>query len=78
MYNLGILTSSDMGAEGRREDTSGQAIREVLLDMGFTLARYEIVPDERSIIAEGSRSGRTAARWTCWSPRAAPAWGPAT
>lgn len=51
MYNLGILTSSDMGAEGRREDTSGQAIRDMLLDMGFTLARYEIVPDERSIIA---------------------------
>ena len=51
MYNLGILTSSDMGAAGRREDTSGQAIRETLLDMGFSLARYEIVPDERSIIA---------------------------
>ena len=51
MYNLGILTSSDMGAEGRREDTSGQAIRETLLDMGFSLARYEIVPDELSIIA---------------------------
>ncbi|MDE2860516.1 MAG: MogA/MoaB family molybdenum cofactor biosynthesis protein [Chloroflexota bacterium] len=51
MYNLGILTSSDMGAEGRREDTSGQAIREMLLGMDFTLARYEIVPDEPSVIA---------------------------
>ena len=51
MYTLGILTSSDMGAEGRREDTSGQAIREMLLGMGFSLARYEIVPDERPAIA---------------------------
>ena len=51
VYNFGILTSSDMGAEGKREDTSGQAIREMLLAMGFTLTRYEIVPDERSIIA---------------------------
>lgn len=51
MYNFGILTSSDMGAEGKREDTSGQAIREMLLGMGFTLTRYEIVPDDRSIIA---------------------------
>ena len=52
MYTLGILTSSDMGAEGRREDTSGQAIREMLLGMGFSLARYEIVPDYRPTIAE--------------------------
>ena len=51
MYTLGILTSSDMGAEGRREDTSGQAIREMLLGMGFSLARYEIVPDDRPTIA---------------------------
>ncbi len=51
MYNFGVLTSSDMGAEGKREDTSGQAIREMLAGMGFSEARYEVVPDEQSIIA---------------------------
>ena len=51
MYTLGILTSSDMGAEGKREDTSGQAIREMLVAIGFSPVRYEIVPDERLIIA---------------------------
>jgi molybdopterin adenylyltransferase len=51
MFNLGILTSSDMGAAGKREDTSGQAIKEIFLALGFSLARYEIVPDEKNIIA---------------------------
>ena len=32
MFTLGILTSSDMGAKGEREDTSGQAIREIHWD----------------------------------------------
>ena len=51
MFTLGVLTSSDMGAEGLREDTSGQAIKEIFLELGFSLARYEVVPDEKEIIA---------------------------
>ena len=51
MFNLGILTSSDMGAAGQREDTSGQAIKEIFLDLGFSLIRYEVVPDDKEIIA---------------------------
>ena len=51
MFTLGVLTSSDMGAEGMREDTSGQAIKEIFLELGFSLARYEVVPDEKEIIA---------------------------
>ena len=45
MFPLGVLTSSDMGAAGQREDTSGQAIKEIFLAMDFSLARYEIVPE---------------------------------
>ncbi|MDP6495376.1 MAG: MogA/MoaB family molybdenum cofactor biosynthesis protein [Dehalococcoidia bacterium] len=51
MFNLGVLTSSDMGSVGQREDTSGQAIKEIFLDLGFSLARYEVVPDEKEVIA---------------------------
>jgi molybdenum cofactor synthesis domain-containing protein len=51
MFTLGVLTSSDMGAAGQREDTSGQAIKDIFLALGFSLARYEVVPDEREIIA---------------------------
>ena len=50
MFTLGVLTSSDMGAAGQREDTSGQAIKEIFLAMDFSVARYEIVPDEKEII----------------------------
>ena len=55
MFTLGILTSSDMGSKGEREDTSGQAIREMLEPLGFSVARYEVVPDEADVIADRLR-----------------------
>lgn len=51
MFTLGILTSSDMGSKGEREDTSGQTIKDILTPLGFTVQNYEIVPDEASIIS---------------------------
>ncbi|MEK7778245.1 MAG: MogA/MoaB family molybdenum cofactor biosynthesis protein [Chloroflexota bacterium] len=51
MFTLGVLTSSDMGAAGQREDTGGQTIKDIFLARGFSLARYEIVPDEAEIIS---------------------------
>jgi len=50
-----ILTASDAGAAGEREDTSGQAIRELLEDAGFEVAKYQIVADEQSIVEETLR-----------------------
>ncbi|MBI4297303.1 MAG: MogA/MoaB family molybdenum cofactor biosynthesis protein [Chloroflexi bacterium] len=55
MFTLGILTASDKGSRGEREDTSGQVIREMLLPMGFQEVRYEVVPDERDAIASRLR-----------------------
>jgi molybdenum cofactor synthesis domain-containing protein len=40
-----------MGARGEREDTSGAAIKELLAEAGMGVALYEVVPDERMIIA---------------------------
>ena len=51
MFTLGILTSSDMGSKGEREDTSGQTIREILTPLGFTVQNYEVVPDEAEVIS---------------------------
>jgi len=48
-FRAGILTISDKGAAGEREDTSGAAIRE-LLEPIATIDRYEIIPDERPTI----------------------------
>lgn len=47
-----ILTVSDKGARGEREDTSGAAIRQLLLTIDVAVERYEIVPDEHPLISE--------------------------
>ena len=52
MFNVGILTVSDKGSRGEREDRSGQAIREILSGMGAAIANYDVIPDEKEIIAE--------------------------
>lgn len=46
MFRVGILTVSDKGARGEREDTTHLAIREVLKGGPFEVVAYEIVPDE--------------------------------
>jgi molybdenum cofactor synthesis domain-containing protein len=50
-FRAAVLTVSDMGARGEREDTSGAAIKELLAKAGMNVALYEVVPDERMIIA---------------------------
>ena len=58
MPTLGVLTSSDLGAQGQRRDTSGQRIKEMLGAVGFEVVCYEVVPDEQGIIED---------RLRCWS-----------
>jgi len=48
-FRAGILTISDKGAAGERDDTSGAAIREFLEPIA-TIDRYEIIPDEQATI----------------------------
>lgn len=47
---VGILTISDKGAKGEREDKSGLAIQEQIKTIGGELVKYQIVPDEPEII----------------------------
>lgn len=47
---VGILTVSDKGARGEREDRSGPAIREMIVAVGGEIVRTKIVPDEREDI----------------------------
>lgn len=49
--NFGVLTISDKGSQGQRQDKSGEVIRECLSGIGGTVVRYEIVPDERDVIS---------------------------
>ena len=55
MSTLGILVSSDLGAQGQRQDTSGMRIRELLTQEGFQVLRYEVVPDEQSVLEDRLR-----------------------
>lgn len=48
---IAVLTVSDLGAAGKRADTSGDAIVEWASKLGYTLAAREVVPDESDRIA---------------------------
>ena len=48
---MGILTISDTGSKGQRQDTSGDAISEMMAREGFVEVVREIVPDEQDIIS---------------------------
>ena len=47
---VGILTVSDLGAQGRRDDTSGDAIAAWASKRGFEVAVRSIVPDETNLV----------------------------
>ncbi len=50
-FRVGVLTISDKGSTGEREDLSGPAVREALASAG-DVVRSETVPDERNRIAD--------------------------
>lgn len=53
MLYAGVLTISDKGWQGDREDLSGPAARSFIIEkLAIEVTRYEIVPDEREIISE--------------------------
>ncbi len=47
---VSILTISDRGARGEREDTSGSTIKDVLKGLPSELIHYEVIPDEKDMI----------------------------
>jgi molybdopterin adenylyltransferase len=51
MFTLGILTISDRGSRGEREDESGKVIRELLVTLDANVVKYDIVPDEGELIS---------------------------
>src|SRR3990172_4983075 len=50
MITAAILTLSDKGAKGEREDLAGPLIREMIAGIGATVEYYEVVPDEKDLI----------------------------
>lgn len=53
MYKVGIITASDLGAAGKREDISGPAIAEILGKYeDFQVGKQSMLPDEMERLAE--------------------------
>jgi molybdenum cofactor synthesis domain-containing protein len=50
MMRAAILTISDKGSRGEREDKSGAAIREIVEEMGAKVVEHDIVADEKGHI----------------------------
>lgn len=51
MFTVGILTISDKGSKGEREDESGSVIRNMIAGFDFEVTHYEVVPDEKGEIS---------------------------
>jgi len=52
MIKVGILTISDKGSKGEREDLSGKVIEEIVKKINGEVKYYQIIPDEKDIIQE--------------------------
>ena len=51
VFRIAILTISDAGSKGEREDTSGDVISEMMAREEFQELRRDIVPDEADLIS---------------------------
>ena len=50
-YTAAVITVSDLGSKGLRQDTSGPAVRAMLEDAGFSVTHTAMVPDEQAHIS---------------------------
>lgn len=50
-YRFAVITASDKGAKGEREDKSGPLLKELLLPWGDVVS-YQVVPDEKEQLAQ--------------------------
>ncbi|HMO95245.1 MAG TPA: MogA/MoaB family molybdenum cofactor biosynthesis protein [Tepidiformaceae bacterium] len=55
MARIAILTASDKGARGEREDVSGATIARLVTAGGHEVVRHDVVADSRALIAERLR-----------------------
>jgi len=49
----GVITVSDKGSRGEREDISGREVIRMLVDINIRIDDYEIIPDEKDVIKTG-------------------------
>ncbi len=51
-FTAGIITASDKGSRGEREDVSGAVIKELLVGAGYEVVGMKILPDYENLLYE--------------------------
>lgn len=52
MFEVAIITASDKGAKGLREDLSGPYIKQIVEESDYKVVSMEILPDDRALLAD--------------------------
>jgi molybdopterin adenylyltransferase len=52
VFTVAVLTLSDKGSRGEREDLSGKVLAEMLAGISGKVENYEVIPDDKKLIAE--------------------------
>jgi len=52
VFTAAVLTLSDKGSRGAREDVSGKILAEILASIGGKVETYVVLPDDRRLIEE--------------------------
>ncbi len=51
-FRASVITVSDKGSEGKREDLSGPKLKSLLDELDFDVTQTHMIPDERALISQ--------------------------
>ncbi|MCW3490061.1 MogA/MoaB family molybdenum cofactor biosynthesis protein [Dethiobacter alkaliphilus] len=51
-FSVAVLTASDKGSRGEREDESGRVIHEMIAEAGGEVVAYDVVPDDYNTLKD--------------------------
>lgn len=51
-FKVGIVTASDKGFAGEREDLSGKEIERIVTEAGYQVVSYKVLPDDKEMLSE--------------------------
>ncbi|AHF06377.1 MogA/MoaB family molybdenum cofactor biosynthesis protein [Desulfitobacterium metallireducens] len=55
MFRVGVITASDKGSRGEREDLSGALLKELVKEIEGEVVAYVVLPDEQQQLAQKMR-----------------------
>lgn len=55
MLRVGVITASDKGSRGEREDLSGPTLAKLVQEIGGEVVEYEVLPDDQASLEKTMR-----------------------